>query len=67
MFLWKLIISTVLGAVLVKEWEKASRLYDSVRTKTSAGLRTWQREAKDSGDENGPSPESFASDNQGNQ
>jgi len=67
MFFWKLIIGAVLGAVLVKEWEKVGRLYDLARTKITAGMRTWQREAKDNGNENGPSPESLASDNQSNQ
>ena len=61
MFFWKLIIGAVLGAVLVNEWEKAGRLYDSAHTKIADRLRTWQSEAKGTGNENVPSHERSAS------
>ena len=40
MLSWKLLLGAILGAFLVKESEGANRLYESVRTKIVASVKT---------------------------
>ena len=43
----KLIVGITLGAILVKEWEKAGRIYDSARSIIAERLEVWQSKEKD--------------------
>jgi len=46
---WKVLLGIVAGAVLVKEWKRADRLYESARVKLSTAAKklkeSWQAEA----------------------
>jgi len=57
MYLWKLIIGTVAGAILVKESERAGTLYDSIRGKLATMLKKIQEKSSLHDAGNGATPE----------
>ncbi|MDP6380014.1 MAG: hypothetical protein QF662_01610 [Phycisphaerae bacterium] len=43
MFPWKIVFGTLIGAVLVKEWQEADALYTWIRKKVVAGMERAKR------------------------
>mgnify|MGYP000577789170 CR=1 FL=1 len=56
MFPWKVLLGIVAGAVFVKEWKRADRLYGSARAKLMGVVRKLNQSWQDDRNDNGPEP-----------